>query len=165
MTPTEKIDQIIKERNISRRKLAIKAKIPPSTLQSAMERNKNLSLEMLQEIANALEVPITELLETDQKVTSMLSELKQGLDVINNLYGLDDDQGRELRKRVVNFYEDTIFKIEHGILERSVNEGLDVNPRELIMSDLNRLNDIGQQIAVERVRELTTVGRFCKDEE
>ena len=48
MTMTEKIDSIIQSKKMSRRQLAIKAGIPPSSLQSAMERGKNLSLEMLE---------------------------------------------------------------------------------------------------------------------
>lgn len=62
MTVTERIDCIIQSRKISRRQLAIKAGIPPSSLQSAMARGKNISFEMLQKIANALEVDVSELL-------------------------------------------------------------------------------------------------------
>ena len=47
MTPCERIDNILKSRNMSRRKLAIQAGIAPSSLQSAMERNGTLSLDML----------------------------------------------------------------------------------------------------------------------
>ena len=38
MTIAEKIDSILQERHISRRKIAQKAGIPPSSFQSAMER-------------------------------------------------------------------------------------------------------------------------------
>ena len=63
MTIVDKIDFILQSKNMSRRKLAIKAGIPPSSLQSAMERGKNISLDMLIKISNALEVDISELLE------------------------------------------------------------------------------------------------------
>lgn len=62
MTITERIDSIIQARKMSRRQLAIKAGIPPSSLQSAMERGKSLSFEMIEKIATALNVSIGDLL-------------------------------------------------------------------------------------------------------
>lgn len=58
MTPCERIDSILKSRNMSRRKLAIKAGIAPSSFQSAMERNGHLSLDMLFPISDVLGVPV-----------------------------------------------------------------------------------------------------------
>ena len=55
MTTAERIDAILKEKKISRRKAAIMANIPPSSFQSAMERGGNMSVSMLQAIANALQ--------------------------------------------------------------------------------------------------------------
>lgn len=56
MTVCERIDSILKARNMSRRKLAIEAGIPPSSFQSAMQRNKELSMDMLMPISQVLEV-------------------------------------------------------------------------------------------------------------
>ena len=58
MTVIERIDALLKERGMSRRRLAKKANIPPSTLQSAMERGKNISVDMLSQIADALDVSL-----------------------------------------------------------------------------------------------------------
>lgn len=63
MTIAERIDDLLKVRNMSRRQLAISANIPPSTLQSALERNRNFSFEMLQEVAKALGVTINDIVE------------------------------------------------------------------------------------------------------
>ena len=62
MTVVERIDSIIQARKLSRRKLAIKAGIPPSSLQSAMERGRNISFEMIEKIAAALNVSTGDLL-------------------------------------------------------------------------------------------------------
>ena len=62
MSPAEKIDAIIKAQGLSRRQVAIKANIPPSTFQSAMERKKNMSTDMLQKIAKALDISLSDLL-------------------------------------------------------------------------------------------------------
>lgn len=62
MTISEKIDKLLEERNMSRRQLAFKAGISPSTLQSALSRNKTISVETLQKICLALEISLGSLL-------------------------------------------------------------------------------------------------------
>ena len=57
MTVCERIDKLIKEQGISRRKLALMAGISPSSLQSAMARNTTISYDMLIPISNALNIP------------------------------------------------------------------------------------------------------------
>lgn len=63
-----KIDEYCKIKKISRRQLAIKANIPPSTLQAAFNRNSNLSLENLARIAIALDISIYNLLEKEDEI-------------------------------------------------------------------------------------------------
>lgn len=63
MTVVEKIDAILQNRNMSRRQLAKAANIPPSSLQSAMERGKNISTNMLEKISDALNVSILDLID------------------------------------------------------------------------------------------------------
>jgi len=58
MTICERIDSILKEKGMSRRKLAIKAGISPSSFQTAMQRNTSLSLDMILPIADVLGVSV-----------------------------------------------------------------------------------------------------------
>lgn len=59
----DRIDKLLKERGMSRRKLAQLINIPATTLNSAFSRkNKRMSSDTLQSIADVLEVPIGELL-------------------------------------------------------------------------------------------------------
>ena len=58
MTTCERVDAILQKRGISRRKLAIMAHLPPSSLQSALSRNRSLSLDMLIPISEVLEVSV-----------------------------------------------------------------------------------------------------------
>lgn len=108
MTSAERIDAILKERGMSRRQLALKAKIPPSSLQSAIERNKTISLEMQEKIAGALEVHVYELLGDDERLLFSTAEadvisnyLKQGYRFTNDegilirLYYAMNDDGQE----------------------------------------------------------------------
>lgn len=58
----DRIDDILKEKNLSRRKLAIMAGIPPTTLQSAFSRKTvNLPVDTIKRIADALGVPVSDL--------------------------------------------------------------------------------------------------------
>lgn len=68
ITVCEKIDNLIKEKGMSRRELALKAGISPSSFQTAMARNTHLSFDML--------IPIAEVLETD--LSYFLQDMKLG---------------------------------------------------------------------------------------
>ena len=86
MTVCERSDNILKERGMSRRKLAERAGIPPSSLQSALSRNSGLSLDMLHPISKVLEVPIEFLMADDQaEQTSDPEELVYKRYVINQI--------------------------------------------------------------------------------
>lgn len=58
MNVYERIDAFLESLGISRRQLAIKACIPPSTLQTALSREKGLSPNIVQKIADTLEIPV-----------------------------------------------------------------------------------------------------------
>lgn len=76
MTLTERIDAIIKERGLSRRKVAILAQIPPSTFQSAMERNKNMSVDMLEKVAQALDISLSDLYYSTTAQQALFSHMQ-----------------------------------------------------------------------------------------
>ena len=77
------IDKILNEKKMSRRKLAQSAGIPPSTLQSAMERGNNFSDDMLKKIATALDIPVIFLLvdptETEENFNSKKEKIHKSL--------------------------------------------------------------------------------------
>ena len=75
MTTCERIDNILKTRNMSRRKLAIQAGIAPSSLQSAMERNGNLSLDMLFPISDVLGMSVRYLSDGEEDWNPSQEEL------------------------------------------------------------------------------------------
>lgn len=86
MTICERVDAILAERGMSRRKLAIKAGIPPSSFQSAMARNKNLSLDMLFPISDVLGISVTDLAgeETPSIPDNILEEEANNLELEDN---------------------------------------------------------------------------------
>ena len=99
MSPADKIDAIIKAQGLSRRQVAIKANIPPSTFQSAMERKKNMSTDMLKKIAQALNVSLTDLLwEGDGPVPDDVSVLMVGP---QGAYIVDSDRHDKISLRKI----------------------------------------------------------------
>lgn len=94
---TEKLDELLKARNMSRRQAAIKAGIPPSSFQSAMQRNGSMSVDMLQKIADVLDVSLSELLG------DVGGELHQ---IANEIYSQERNEqtmpkGAELDERLI----------------------------------------------------------------
>lgn len=69
MTTCERIDSILKERGISRRKLALAAGISPSSFQTAMARNTTLSLDMLFPISDVLNISVEQLAGWEQELS------------------------------------------------------------------------------------------------
>lgn len=69
MTTCERIDSILKERGISRRKLALAAGISPSSFQTAMARNTTLSLDMLFPISDVLNISVEKLAGWEQELS------------------------------------------------------------------------------------------------
>lgn len=75
MTTVQMIDHILQSRGMSRRQLAIAAKIPPSSLQSAMTRGKRMTIEMVMSIADALDVDPYSLMDFDMASDRLASRI------------------------------------------------------------------------------------------
>lgn len=70
MDTIQKIEVLMKQRNMTKYKLAKDSGLPQSTITSLMSgRIKNPSLETLNKISNALEVPISHFLEEEYHET------------------------------------------------------------------------------------------------
>ncbi|MGN0525189.1 helix-turn-helix domain-containing protein [Eubacterium sp.] len=64
----DKIDALIKENNLSRRKLAIDIDLAPSTFQSIMSRKSGISTELLKRIAHRFGISVQKLYETENVI-------------------------------------------------------------------------------------------------
>ena len=115
MTTVEYVDRILASRGMSRRKLALKANISPSTLQSAMERGSFASRKMIERIAKVLEVPVELLVHESRelpvedleafkdRIQFLLDEAEN--DVLNgngNLYAALDEYGIAALKSIAD---------------------------------------------------------------
>ena len=157
MTVCERIDSIIQERGISRRLLAIGAGISPSTLQSAMQRNKDISLDLLVPIAQFLKLSVGYLKGEDEFIPFHYDGMGNVYDECgNNItdYFIEGFTGYEDRYTAISKNPEFLeikkhLQDEHGQIEK-------------LLKDYFSLNDEGKNKAVERVEELTEIPRYKK---
>ena len=116
MTIAEKIDSILQERHISRRKIAQKAGIPPSSLQSAMERGGDMPVSTLQKISKALEIDIYELLRTTRDQARKDIAFYNVAPDLYQWIGGSDEEGIQLRKEIAG-YEKLLMHKAREIVE------------------------------------------------
>lgn len=130
----DRIDERLKEQHMSRRKLAMQIGVPPSTFQSMMERKKGLTFDMLGEIVEALNT---------------------------SLYSLYDTKEMEIPDWLKKPQEATVNIPAEPKKERPPVECTQ-DAEELIGELLTKLNFTGQNVAVERVEELTKIPDYQK---
>ena len=80
-----RIDELLRERNLSRRQLAREIGIPPTSLQSAFtKKSKSLNLQSVKDIATALDVSIDYLIgNEDEEEHITMQEIMDYLDLID----------------------------------------------------------------------------------
>lgn len=142
MTTSERISAILKERGISRRKLAIEAGIPPSSFQSAMERGENFSIKMLMKIAVVLNVDWLELVPENERGDWIAADIikRAGLTVTDadgNVIAQGDGQ--------------PWLKVP-------------LTPKDRVDAAFERLSPEGQRAAAERLEELALLEKYQKKE-
>lgn len=136
MTGTERIDAELKKRGLSRRGFAIKAGIPPSSFQSAMERNDGFSFGMLVKIATALDMDIDGLIAIIQgSEHSETNEMETGALIRAKRHKAGMTQAELAEKSGVSVmsirrYESGERVITESTLQR-IAAALGVNPRDL----------------------------------
>ena len=138
MSLYKRIDAILQDRGMSRRQLAIAAGIPPSTLQSALTREKSMTTEMIQQIAAALEVTVPFLIgyrvEDSSSNPFWWANLESKLKQIGYSTGFhEDDQLGELYIWI-NYPDGGTLEVRNGELEElhnSTNEYMRFKLEEL----------------------------------
>lgn len=146
MTICEYIDSIIKERGISRRKLAISAGIAPPSLQSAFARNTTLSLDMLLPILDFLGLPKGEVLKT-YGYGSLVYDFEKTAETIS-------------KKQTVTEMVEEADKATHELEEIILD-----NPKAFLLIDsFVKLSDAGQEIVIDISESLLTIPKYRKEE-
>lgn len=82
MTTAERIDAILQDRKMSRRRLASEAHVSPSTLQCALARGGDLSLDLLIPISSVLNVSVEYLSGADELPEMTADELQARWDAM-----------------------------------------------------------------------------------
>ncbi len=137
MSLYKRIDDVLKERGMSRRQFAIASGIPPSTLQSALTRGKNIPTEMVQRIAAALEVTVAFLIGYEMEDTAANPlwdiDLETKLKQIGCSIGFDEDRERGEHYLWINCLDGTLEVSEDELkeLHNSTNEYMRFKLEEL----------------------------------
>lgn len=155
MTTAERIDAILKEKKISRRKAAIMANIPPSSFQSAMERGGNMSVSMLQAIANALQVPITELIGAENDIDVQIAEsLLSARRSFSKMHDSETDWERRTNwAEGVSHSGDAARLMEYRKLAKAEAE-------DALIAAYQKLNGLGKAEAIKRIEELAQLPQY-----
>ena len=131
----DRLDKILAEKGISRRRMAIQSGIPESTISAAFRRrSKKFSTENIIKISSALQIPLDELVGSE-----IASEMFFGLMSGKSPSDLPDVSSHEKAPSADN------------------------KRRETLLSHYDTLNADGQEKAVERVAELAEVPRYRKN--
>lgn len=151
MTVCERIDRELKRRNLSRRQLAIMAGIPPSSLQSAMQRNGNLSLDMVFKIADALEIPAPSLLDNSSERAADETRAL-GIKLSRTLAEYEAAKKRGAPK------EELV-----RLMEKCTTLGMEANQRaqeSILLREFQRLNSPGKDAALGYVKALAEMPEY-----
>lgn len=190
MNVVERIDKILSDKTISRRELAKRAGIPASTLQSAMQRGKNISYEMLQKIADALDVDTSYLMNGANDFDPE-NFIGQQIRKNRKSHGLTQEQLAKKTGLSLTFIQNCEAGIKSPDYDciKILADALDVSPQELactaefansltnalkeyikhidtgkapLLEHFGSLNELGKKEAVKRIRELTFVPEYRK---
>lgn len=129
-----KIKELIKERNITIKQLAEDSKIPVNTLYSIIKRDsERVRAETVQVLADVLGVAPTYLIGYDDKIV-----------------------------RPEQYSQQELAEIKAGAWAAYQDHAATITERPIIDA-FRKLNDEGQQKAIERVEELTEIPKYQKE--
>jgi len=96
-TTTQKIDKILQERGMSRKQLAINAKIPPEELESELNKGDPINIKMLYAISDVLSIHPFSIMDFDQ-ATARLEDYVNNVLIKRLLYAFSklNDLGKEI---------------------------------------------------------------------
>lgn len=156
----DRLDSILKQKGISRRKLALALGIPESTMSSAFMRRSGLSSDVVIKIAQYLGVDYYVLQGWD------IGTDENGFKYYSN-GRLQFDPPFEKEGEILNDRE-TVAELNQKIEQmEKQNHRLDsmVDRHAKLTTAFNKLNNVGQQKAVDYVVDLTGNPKYTKPEQ
>ena len=169
MTSVEKINAILKTKHMSRRQLAKKAGLPPSTLQSAISRGRIDNPEMLMKIALALGVGYSAVSDDEFNKQVTLEAIKDGIlspEHISEEMNMPTSRVLDALSEKETVDEETqskVFAVGYLLaLDLQRDELLHVREVLRTIEDCIciQLNKQGREVARERVLELAEIPRY-----
>lgn len=154
MTTGESIRAARKRAKMTQADLAKKLNVPYQSIGQWERGTRKPKYETLKRIAEALSIPITNLLKTSQGDFAFGS-------IIEYASELDHLQFQQLIEELVSI---EIDKTKSHIIDKSLLSQYITSPESSVMRNLKKvmaqLNPEGQQTALERVKELTEIPKY-----
>ena len=145
-----RIEALCADKGLSIRKLALKADVPYSTLYSAIKRDSNgIDTDTLKKIAAALGVEWYELISDNphEQAAMVNQRINEVVESLNGQIKVAPSPSRPPQAAAVLL----------DVIEQTFDT------KKALLSYYNQLNDDGQQVAVERVHELTEIPRYKRN--
>ena len=144
MTIANRIDAALQTLKMSRRQLAIKAGIPPSSFQSAMERGGSMTAKMLKSVADALGVSPTFLIGFDDGII---------------------DPGRFADEELIDIKASAWKSYVERDNERETIAAYNDSITGKLNAAFSKLNNRGKSVALERINELALIPDYTIPED
>lgn len=176
----KRIERECINKGLNIRQLALKADVPYSTLYSAIKRDSSgIDMEALKRIAGALDVPWYDLASDDPQERERIFEKAYPPGKLISEESVRKWDERQEKKRqsemekqetweaskaaLYNQYMSYMSHLSDETSQRNADYEKFARENEIfrqILEDFRQLNEDGQQVAVERVHELTEIPRY-----
>lgn len=146
----DRIRSIRKQNGMTQEELAKRIGVKRAVISKYETGAIKPSISQLEEIANALDVSLLEFMDSEKMFAAFKKGVSEPIDL----------QNPDIQKALRRYIKDGKLEFP-GLVNGSV---LDAQYRENdLLYDFRKLNEEGQQKALERVQELTEIPRYQKD--
>lgn len=173
MSVYDKIDEILRELNMSRRQLALKIGVPPSTLASSFSRQAGISAQTLIKIASALDKNVEDFFDDEPDLKETQALIPTNKNRVHVVEDTEDKEKTEILETVnmrgvslppfLNHFEIELAKEEaDSTFLTSVEQIPDAYLRSELLNKFKLLNRLGKFTAVEWLGYMVEIPRFQK---
>lgn len=143
MSVGEKIKQLRKRENMTQKELAQRTGFAEITIRQYENHNRTPKLETLIKIADALNVPVYELLD----------DFRAELSEIPRKFEATFKQSLQMTRESINEALPKFAENAQDVLNSDFRSAF-------LLNDFGRLNNAGRNVALERIKELTEIERY-----
>ncbi len=161
-----RIKKYRKSKGITQKEAALCAGIPYSTYSNYENNNREPNREQLQKIADALNVPLYELMGFDGSIRVHISPEHIEVESLIKKRASGKEITEEEYKKISDYIKRTnesIPRVQEAV--KNLNSTIEELQENIMISDYRKLNNSGKEEARKRVNELTEIPRYTKPDD